>query len=84
MQLADIVYEQQYKLFSLFVEETQILNENVNVQEIIIPSGLKKIWGFILDLKDKLSVKLKDLVKLFLNKIVFKFFAKIKFSMKRI
>ena len=82
MQLADIVYEQQYKLFSLFVEETQILNENVNVQEIIIPSGLKKIWGFILDLKDKLSVKLKDLVKLFLNKIVFKFFAKIKFSMK--
>ena len=35
-----------------------------------------------MELKDIVKVKVVDLVKLFMNKLVFKFFAKIKFSIK--
>ena len=54
------------------------------MNEIAIPSSLKKIWSFVKELKDLVKVKLLDLVKLFKNKIVFKFFAKIKFSMTKL
>ena len=79
--LSDIVIDIQYTEFVNFVNEYN-LTENTNlINEIIIPDKLKKIWGFIKELKNKLSVKLKDLLSLFKDKLVFKFFAKIKFSM---
>ena len=79
--LSDIVIDIQYTEFVNFVNEYN-LTENTNlINEIIIPGKLKKIWGFIKELKNKLSVKLKDLLSLFKDKLVFKFFAKIKFSM---
>jgi len=79
--LTDIVIEIQYDEFVSFVNEHKLTETTQLINEIIIPGKLKKAWGFIKDLKEKLSVKLKDLVKLFMDKVVFKFFAKIKFSM---
>ena len=80
--LTDIVIEIQYDEFVSFVNEHKLTETTQLINEIIIPGKLKKVWGFIKDLKGKLSVKLKDLVKLFMDKVVFKFFAKIKFSME--
>ena len=79
--LTDIVIEIQYKEFVTFVHEHKLTEETHSLNEIIIPGKLKKVWGFITDLKEKLSVKVTDLIKLFMDKLVFKFFAKIKFSM---
>ena len=80
--LSEIVYEIQYEEFYRFVEDNDLTSDKVVLKEIVIPGKLKKIWGFITELKNMLKVKIADLVKLFLNKLVFKFFAKIKFSMK--
>lgn len=83
MNLTEIVSEIQYTEFCKFVNSIQITNET-KLNEVVIPSSLKKIWSFISDLKDLVKVKLLDLIKLFKNKIVFKFFAKIKFSMAKL
>jgi len=80
--LSEIVYEIQYEEFYRFVEDNDLTSDKVVLKEIVIPGKLKKIWGFITELKNMLKVKIADLIKLFLNKLVFKFFAKIKFSMK--
>ena len=80
--LSEIVYEIQYEEFYRFVEANDLTSDKVVLKEIVIPGKLKKIWGFITELKNMLKVKIADLIKLFLNKLVFKFFAKIKFSMK--
>ena len=80
--LSEIVYEIQYEEFYRFVEVNDLTNDKVVLKEIVIPGKLKKIWGFITELKNILKVKIADLIKLFLNKLVFKFFAKIKFCMK--
>ena len=79
--LTDILHEIQYKEFCLFVKENKLDSETGLLMEFAIPGKLKKIWSFITELKDLVKVKLVDLVKLFLDKTVFKFFAKIKFSM---
>ena len=79
--LTDILHEIQYKEFCLFVKENKLDSETGLLMEFAIPGKLKKIWSFITELKDLIKVKLVDLVKLFLDKTVFKFFAKIKFSM---
>jgi hypothetical protein len=82
IKLTDLVVEIQYNEFVSFVKQYK-LNEDCNlINEIAIPSRLKKIWGFIKDIANRISLKIVDLVKLFLNKTVFKFFAKIKFSME--
>lgn len=80
--LTSIVDDIMYENFVSFVNQNNLLEDTVYITEILIPGPIKKIWGFIKQLTDIVSVKLKDLIKLFMNKIVFKFFAKIKFSMK--
>tara|TARA_B100001093_G_C26831451_1_gene1016312 strand:+ start:412 stop:1245 length:834 start_codon:yes stop_codon:yes gene_type:complete len=82
MRLTEILHELQYKEFCNFVNENKLDSENSILKEFVIPSRLKKIWSFLTELKDLVKVKLTDMVKLFMNKLVFKFFAKIKFSMK--
>ena len=82
IKLADILTELQYNEFVSFVKRYKLNEQYHVVNEIVIPSRLKKIWGFIKELGEKVSLKIVDLVKLFLNKTVFKFFAKIKFSME--
>jgi hypothetical protein len=82
IKLTEILTELQYDEFVLFVNRYKLNEQYHVVNEIVIPSRLKKIWGFIKELGKKVSLKMVDLVKLFLNKTVFKFFAKIKFSME--
>ena len=72
----------QYDEFVSFVKEYKLDQDSSRIDEIAIPSRLKKIWGFIKELAQSVSIKFMDLVKLFLDKTVFKFFAKIKFSME--
>ena len=81
MSLTDILHEMQYDEFCLFVNEHGLDSEDAVLSEFAIPGKLKKIWKFLMELKDIVKVKVVDLVKLFLDKTVFKFFAKIKFSM---
>ena len=81
LNLQSIYTDIQYDEFVRFVKEHKLDCDASLINEFVIPSKLKSIWSFIKDLKEKVSVKLVDLVKLFLDKVVFKFFAKIKFSM---
>ena len=82
ISLTDILHELQYKEFCSFVKEYKLDSDDAMLNELVIPGKLKKIWSFLVELKDIVKVKIMDLAKLFLNKVVFKFFAKIKFSMK--
>lgn len=81
ISLTDILHELQYKEFCSFVQEYKLDSDDAMLNELVIPGKLKKIWSFLVELKDIVKVKIMDLAKLFLNKVVFKFFAKIKFSM---
>lgn len=82
ISLTDILHDLQYEEFCKFVKENKLDSEVVVLNELAIPGKLKKIWSFLTELKDIIKVKIVDLAKLFMNKLVFKFFAKIKFSMK--
>ena len=82
LKLTDLIAEIQYDEFVLFVQEHKLDEDCSMLNELGIPKRLKKIWGFIKELAEKVSFKLVDLVKLFMDKVVFKFFAKIKFSME--
>jgi hypothetical protein len=82
LAFADILIELQYDQFVSFVTEHRLGEDISNLNEFVIPGKLKKIWEFIKGLAERISIKITDLVKLFLNKVVFKFFAKIKFSFK--
>lgn len=82
LKLTDLLTEIQYDEFVSFVREHKLDEDCSILNELGIPKRLKKIWGFIKELASKVSLKLVDLVKLFLDKTVFKFFAKIKFSME--
>jgi hypothetical protein len=50
------------------------------VNEFSIPSFLSKQYDFVKDLASNISVSIKDMAKLFMNKTVFNFFSKIKWS----
>jgi ribosomal protein S6--L-glutamate ligase len=54
------------------------------IDEGLIPSGLKKKFEFIKKLAVGMKVKIKDLITLFKNSKVFKFFKNIKFSMAKL
>lgn len=82
LALTDVLIELQYEEYVSFVVEYRLDEGISTLNEIGIPSRLKKIWEFIKGLAERISIKIVDLVKLFLNKVVFKFFAKIKFSFK--
>ena len=82
ISLTDILHELQYEEFCKFVKENKLDSDVCTLNEFAIPGRLKKIWSFLKELKDIIKVKIMDLAKLFMNKLVFKFFAKIKFSMK--
>jgi hypothetical protein len=82
LAFTDILIELQYEEFVSFVTEHRLDEDISTINEFAIPGKLKKIWKFIKDLASNISIKIMDLVKLFLDKVVFKFFAKIKFSFK--
>ena len=82
LSFADLIIELQYEEFVSFVEEYRLTEDVPTLNEFSIPGKLKKIWDFIKGLAERVSIKIVDLVKLFLDKVVFKFFAKIKFSFK--
>ena len=82
ISFADILIELQYEEFVSFVTEHRLDEDVSTLNEFVIPGRLKKIWEFIKGLAERISIKIIDLVKLFLDKVVFKFFAKIKFSFK--
>lgn len=69
--------EYQYIQFKSLMQEV-VTNGILN--EFSIPSFLSKQYNFVKDLASKLSVSIKDLAKLFMNKNVFNFFSKIKWS----
>ena len=81
LRLTDLLTEIQYDDFVSFVRQYKLDEDCSMLTEIGIPSRLKKIWGFIKELASIAAFKMVDMVKLFLDKTVFKFFAKIKFSM---
>ena len=71
--LQSIYSDIQYDEFVRFVKEHKLDCDASLINELVIPSKLKSIWSFIKDLKEKVSVKLVDLIKLFLDKVVFKY-----------
>jgi hypothetical protein len=50
------------------------------LNEFSIPSFLSKQYNFVKELASKISVSIKDMAKLFMNRTVFNFFSKIKWS----
>ena len=66
--------------FSAFKSLMNEIVEGRAINEFSIPSFLSKQYNFVKDLASKLSVSIKDLAKLFMNKTVFNFFSKIKWS----
>ena len=65
LKLTDLIAEIQYDEFVLFVQEHKLDEDCSMLNELGIPKRLKKIWGFIKELAEKVSFKLVDLVKLF-------------------
>lgn len=64
----------QFKSLMKEVVETGMLNE------FSIPSFLSKQYNFVKNLASQLSVGIREVAKLFMNKTVFNFFTKIKWS----
>lgn len=71
--------EYQYVQFRILMKETV---RTGMLNEAAIPSFLSKQYNFVKDLASQLSVSIKDLAKLFMNKSVFNFFSKIKWSFR--
>jgi hypothetical protein len=71
------VEEYEYIQFKTLMKEVV---DNGMLNEFSIPSFLSKQYNFVKDLASQLSVSIKDLAKLFMNKSVFNFFSKIKWS----
>jgi hypothetical protein len=71
------VEEYEYIQFKALMKEVV---DNGMLNEFSIPSFLSKQYNFVKDLASQLSVSIKDLAKLFMNKSVFNFFSKIKWS----
>lgn len=61
-----------------------IVENDYLLTEISIPNFLKKQFNFIKDLAQKTSFRLNDLIKMFMNKTVFSFFTKIRWSFDKL
>ena len=79
-----MVTENEYREFVEFVHINKLLTENTLLTEFSVPGKLKKVMSFIKNLATQTKLKMKDLLKLFMNSKVYKFFAKIGFSMKKL
>ena len=73
--------EYQFEAFKSLMEE---ICENGMLNEFSIPSFLSKQYNFIKDLASNVSISIKDIAKIFMNKVVFNFFSKIKWSVEYI
>lgn len=71
------VEEYEYIQFKALMKEVV---DNGMLSEFSIPSFLSKQYNFVKDLASELSVGIKEVAKLFMNKTVFNFFSKIKWS----
>lgn len=79
--IKESLLEEEYLAFVKFVEERQ---SGKKLNEIHIPTFLNKSIAFIRNLAKEVSIKFDDLLKLFLNKEVYKFFQKIKWSISKL
>jgi hypothetical protein len=71
------VEDYEYICFKSIMKE---VIEGGMINEFSIPSFLSKQYDFVKDLASNISVNIKDLAKLFMNRSVFNFFSKIKWS----
>ena len=58
IKLTDLVVEIQYNEFTSFVNQYKLDEEFNVISEIVIPPRLKKIWGFIKNIAEKISLKI--------------------------
>lgn len=74
----------EYLLFRNYVTKNEklILSESIQLNELT--GWLKERMNFISELASKLKVKLADLIKLFTNSKVYKFFSTIKWSFDKL
>lgn len=66
-----------------YIQFRSLMKEVVNggmINEFSLPSFLSKQYNFVKDIASQLSVNIKDMAKLFMNRVVFNFFSKIKWS----
>jgi hypothetical protein len=71
------VEDYEYICFKSLMKE---VSEVGMLNEFSIPSFLSKQYNFVKELASKISVSIKDIAKLFMNRTVFNFFSKIKWS----
>lgn len=58
--------------------------EGDQINEALIPAGIKKKFKFIKELALGMRVKIRDVISFFKDRKIFKFFSKIKFSMVKL
>lgn len=78
----DIIFEVEYNEFVDYAIATKYLTESITLYEI--GSGLKQKIEFIKNLANIIKAKATDVIKLFMDKKVFKFFSAIKWSMEKL
>ena len=71
------VEDYEYICFKSIMKE---VIEGGIINEFSIPTFLSKQYDFVKDLASNISINIKDLAKLFMNRTVFNFFSKIKWS----
>lgn len=74
-----VTLQSEYDSFCDVLRETNYLTESVHVSE-----GMKDKIAFVRKLADTLTVGIKKLSKLFMNKVVFQFFSVIGWSLKKL
>jgi hypothetical protein len=71
------VEDYEYICFKSLMKE---VSDGGMLNEFSIPSFLSKQYNFVKELASNISVSIKDIAKLFMNRTVFNFFSKIKWS----
>jgi hypothetical protein len=73
--------EYQFQAFKSLMDD---VCENGMLNEFSIPTFLSKQYNFIKELASKIAINIKDIAKIFMNRVVFNFFSKIKWSVEYI